>query len=231
VVIGPAGRSHANAVQASIVAAGAGRDIGRRAARQLARRELARAIYRPPLTQRILGAIGRFVNSLLGDASRYFPGGWWALIALLALAVLVGAMILFWVRPARSAVAAAVLEGVSRSAADHRREAERLAAAGDYASAIIESLRAVAVEVEERGVLPPRPGRTADELAAEAAAALPGQAGDLAAAAKLFDDVRYGGRPGSAAGYQRLRELDARIRAARIAGQAPRPTATAGPRG
>ncbi len=58
-------------------------------------------------------------------------------------------------------------------------------------------------------MIPPRPGRTADELAAEAGAVLPGETAALGAAARLFDDVRYGGRAGSADGYQRLRDLDA----------------------
>jgi Domain of unknown function (DUF4129) len=209
----------------------AGPGIGRRAAQRLARRELARAIYQPPLTQRILGAIGRFLNTLVSGASAAFPGGWWALVVLIALAVLAAALIIFWVRPSRTAVMpAALLAGARRSAAEHRRAAERLAAAGDYTGAIIECLRAVAVGLEERDVLPPRAGRTADELAAEAATVLPGQAAELAAAASLFDDVRYGGRAGTLAGYQRLRDLDARVAAARVAGQPREPTpAAAGP--
>jgi hypothetical protein len=123
-----------------------------------------------------------------------------------------------------------MLAGGRRSAAEHRRAAEQLAAAGDYTGAIIECLRAVAVGLEERNVLPPRAGRTADEFAAEAAAVLPAQASELATAASLFDDVRYGGRDGTLAGYQRLRELDATIAAARVIRSAGRPIpAAAGP--
>jgi len=43
---------------------------------------------------------------------------------------------------------------------------------------------------------------------------LPGQARGLAAAAALFDEVCYGRRPGSQAGYQHIRELDAAVIAA-----------------
>jgi len=212
-------RMQAGAIRAVVLASG-GHGIGRTAAQQLARRELAKVLYRPSLTQRVGNAIVSFIGRLLNNADEAFPGGWWALIALITLAVLVTAAVIFWIRPSRTQIAArALLQGPRHSADDHRRAAERLAAAGDYATAIIESLRAIAVELEERGVLPPRAGRTADELAAEAAAPLPGQASELAAAARLFDDVRYGGRPGSPAGYQQLRELDTRIRAARGAGQ------------
>ncbi|WP_449066361.1 DUF4129 domain-containing protein, partial [Planomonospora algeriensis] len=59
------------------------------------------------------------------------------------------------------------------------------------------TLRAVARDLEERAVVEELPGRTADELAAEAGRALPGFAGELAEAARLFDDVTYGDLPGT----------------------------------
>ena len=111
---------------------------------------------------------------------------------------------------------AAVVEGRPMSAAEHRSAADGLAAAGDYQAAIIERVRAIAVELESRQVLPPRPGRTAAELAAEAALAIPAEATALGRATRLFDDVRYGGRPGSQAGYQQIRDLDLRIRSVPI---------------
>ncbi len=93
-----------------------------------------------------------------------------------------------------------MLAGPQLTAGDYRRAAERRADAGDYAGAIIERTRAIAVELETRGVLLPRPGRTASELAAEAAVSLPDHAAGLREAARLFDDVRYGDRPGTLAG-------------------------------
>ena len=62
-------------------------------------------------------------------------------------------------------------------------------------------------------MLPPRLGRTADEFAAEAGRALPVHADALRDAARQFDEIRYGQRPGSRAGDERLSELDRRIRA------------------
>ena len=55
------------------------------------------------------------------------------------------------------------------------------------------------------------PGRTADELAAQAGARFPGHAADLAAAARLFDQIRYGGGAGTRDGYERLCALDAAL--------------------
>jgi hypothetical protein len=74
--------------------------------------------------------------------------------------------------------------------------------------------------------MPPRPGGTASERAAEAAralpaAVLPGGAAALPAAARLFDDVRYGGRAGTREGYEQVRDLDEAIRSARTASVAP----------
>ena len=105
--------------------------------------------------------------------------------------------------------------GRERTAAEHRAAAERLAAAGDWAEAIRERLRAIARDLEERAILDPLPGRTAAELAAAAARELPGLADGLAAAARLFDDVTYGGLPGSPEGYTRLVRLDEQVTATR----------------
>ena len=68
----------------------------------------------------------------------------------------------------------------------------------DWRVAVVERYRAVVAELEERGVIDPRPGRTADEAAADAGAVLPAVAADLGAGARLFDAVHYGNRPASA---------------------------------
>lgn len=196
-----------------------GPGIGRRAAQQLARRELSRAIYQPSLTDRVLNWLDARLVRLLSDVNGNVPGGWWALIALIVAAVLAVAVVLFYVRPAttRRGTGGALLAGTMLSARDHRQLAEGLAAAGDYAAAVIERVRGIAVELEQRGVLPPKPGRTADELAAEAGRALPSHARRLSDAAQLFDDVLYGGRDGTAAGYQQVRDLDTSLQSARPA--------------
>jgi hypothetical protein len=208
--------------------------IGRRAAQRLAHSELSKAIYQPSLTSRVVSWLERQLARLLNGVNGNVPGGWWALIALIVAAVLVVAVVLVYVRPAtaRRGPDGALLAGAMLSARDHRQLSERLAAAGDQAAAIIERVRAMAVELEERGVLPPKPGRTADEFAAEAGQALPSHAGPLIDAAQLFDDVMYGGRDGTAAGYQSVRDLDASLRAARpasVSALLPEGAATGGP--
>lgn len=201
--------------------------IGRQAARRLARAELSRPAYHQhlPLAQLILRYLANFLSHIFGRATAV-PGGWWGLVALAALAVILVAGVLAWIGPVRRrhrGARALTAPGQARTARDHRQAAAQLAQAGDYAGAIAEGVRAIAAELEERGALPPRSGRTADEFAAEAGQLLPAQAPVLAAAAVLFDEVCYGLRPGSQAGYQRIRELDAAVMAA-----APRVSPAAG---
>ncbi len=213
--------------------------IHRIPAQRLARQELARSIYRPSWLSRATGAVIRWLNRLF-NGHGHVPVGGVAVVVVVALAA--AALAAWWVGPARRAARSApagVLGDRPLSAAEHRRNAERLATAGDFAAAVIERVRAIAVDLEQRGIVPPRPGRTATELAAEAAVALPpgalpGGPGRLDAAARLFDDIRYGDRAGTRAGYEQVRDLDEAIRSARVAsvtaGLAPEP-AGAGQRG
>src|SRR5215470_11790526 len=191
----------------SLASAAGGPLLGRRAGQRIARRELAEISF----WQRMIQWLARLT------AGRYVPGGWFGLIALAVLAILVITVVIFWVRPgrARRTAALSVLSGETMTARDYRRTAERLAAAGDYAAAIVEGVRAIAAELTERDVLPPKPGRTADELAVEAGAELPDLAGDLRTVARLFDDIRYGDKEGSRAGYELVRRVDNDVRAAR----------------
>jgi len=193
--------------------------IRRLPARELARRELARAIYQPSLWDRLLHDVSSWLGGLsIGGLT--LGTGVVPRVMLAVAAVAIVAVIAYWMGPTRRTrrrPGSPLLQGRRLSAADHQRQAEQLAAAGDYAGAIIEAVRAIAVDLEDRGILPQRPGRTADELAIEAAGPLPGQAAELAAAARLFDDVRYGDRPGTLAGYRQVRELVLIVRAAKTA--------------
>ncbi len=192
--------------------------VSRRAGQRLARSELSRSLYHPhqSLPQRLMSML----NTLLGhlyQAGHSFPGGWWAVVALTVLLVMAVTGVLVQAGPlarARRADRAGGWGAPLMSAAGHRQRARELAAAGDYSGAILESVRATGRELEERGVLDPRLGRTAAEAAGESARALPGEAGALRDSARLFDDICYGGRPGTADGYAAVRDLDARIAAA-----------------
>ncbi len=85
-------------------------------------------------------------------------------------------------------------DAVVVSADEHRAAARRAERDGDWRQAVLEHFRALVRELEETTVLAPRPGRTADEAAAEAALVVPEQAESLTTASRTFDEIRYGGR-------------------------------------
>lgn len=203
--------------------------IGRDAARRLAHDELSKPIYHQ---QSLSQAIGHWLNSLLDSlfagASSVTPGGWWTVVALTALTVgavaLVAARLGPVARSARNPGPARDPGSRAMTARQLRAAAAASAAEGDYAAAIVARLRAIAAACEERGIMARNAGQTANELAAAAGARFPGHATALAAAARLFDQVRYGGEAGTEDGYERLRQLDEAL-----ASQQPAPLPTAGP--
>lgn len=90
----------------------------------------------------------------------------------------------------------------------HRRRAEEFAAAQQWDVAIREATRALIRALAERMLVDSRPGLTADEAAREASDRLPELGARLVATATLFDEVMFGGRPGTQAGYAAVRALD-----------------------
>jgi hypothetical protein len=199
--------------------------VGRDQARELARHELRKQIYhrdQPSFLDRMLRKISDWFDSLLDHAPGDHSGGsgsWVALLVLVILLVLIAAAVWWRIGNVRrnAAERQSLLDETPTTAEDHRTTAERHAAASEWPQAIRERLRAIARDLEERVIVEPRPGRTADELASEAGAALPDHADELAAGVRVFDDVWYGGRDGDAEGYRRLTDLDQRLRTARPA--------------
>ncbi|HEX3005575.1 MAG TPA: DUF4129 domain-containing protein [Angustibacter sp.] len=196
-------------------------DPGRDLAREWARRELSDPVYakaRPGLLQRLVEWVierlqGIHVSSSLTDPRT----GVVLLVVLVALVVTVVLLRTGRLRgPGRRAASETVFAGRPLDAEGYRARADEAAATGRWADAVRERFRAVVRSLEERAVLDERPGRTADEAAAEASAALPSLAGELAAGARLFDDVCYGDRTASAEHDRRLRDLDDAVRAARL---------------
>ncbi|WP_438948947.1 DUF4129 domain-containing protein [Streptomyces mutabilis] len=187
--------------------------IPRDPAREAARRELSKRMYHendPGLFQRALNAFWDWIDELFNRASTATPGGALGLIVIIvAVLAVLGAL---WWRlgtPRRLPTSApALFDDRPRSAADHRAAAESHAAQGHWNQAVQERMRAIVRALEERALLDARPGRTADEAAREAGRALPDHGGRLRAAARDFDDVTYGGRPGTEQSYRRLTELD-----------------------
>ena len=182
----------------------AGGPIGRVPAQRLARQELTRGIYSHQSFWQWL-----FSKLNLNVAG---PVGWWGIVALVA--ALVAVIVIVWARigpmgRSRRQPGPALLGGASTvTAREHRELARRHAADGDYSGAIVESVRAVAADLEERALLVPGPARTADELAGEASSLFPDHAAELAAVAQLFDDVCYGERAGTPDGFARVQRLD-----------------------
>jgi hypothetical protein len=195
-------------------------ELGREAAQEAAREELAKQIYRdagPGLTERFVRWVWERLSDLLDELAGASPGGYAGMVVVLLLLLVAAVAIRRGVGPLarREAADPALFVGRDRSAAQHRAAADEHAAAGRWAEAVRERLRAVVRSLEERAVLEPRPGRTADEAATEAGAALPSCADELRSAARLFDDVWYGGRPVGPEGDAALRALDDRVRATR----------------
>ncbi|MGQ5225938.1 DUF4129 domain-containing protein [Streptomyces sp. MN3] len=207
-------------------------------AREAARRELSKQMYHendPSWLQRALEAFWDWVDDLLGAASTATPGGALGLVVIVVAALAVGAAL--WWRlgtPRRHPVTApALFDDRPRSAAEHRAAAEAHAAQGHWNQAVQERMRAVVRALEERALLDPRPGRTADEAAAEAGRALPAHSDRLRTAARDFDDVTYGGRTASEDSYRGLAALDGDLERAKpaLAGDGAHPDARQGAAG
>jgi hypothetical protein len=190
-------------------------DIDRDAARQAAQEELNKPIYsKASARQQFSEWINELVYRLLQKTAS-IPGGWFtAMLLLIVLAVAVVVTIHIARRTIRSKRGGdyQLFEAGQLTASQHRATAESYAMEGNWAAAIRHRLRAVARQLEETGVLNPAPGRTANELASDAGAALPHLAGELSSAATAFNDVTYGERPGTQASYHMIADLDDRLR-------------------
>ena len=188
------------------------RGLARRwAVEELAGREYSAA--RPGLVERALTWLFDHFPQLPSG-----PGSPLVLVAVVALLALAAGYALHRVGGWRGAAvrhtAAGLFGPTALTAAEHRSAADGAAEQGRWSDAVLERFRAIARELEERAVLAPQPGRTADEVAGEAGRLLPALSGSLAEGSALFDDVCYGGRPGSLQADQRLRALDDQVRAA-----------------
>ncbi|MCK0176393.1 DUF4129 domain-containing protein [Mycolicibacterium sp. F2034L] len=189
-------------------------DIDRDAARDAAQTELGKPIYpKDSWTERISAWLEDLLYRIAQESSTV-PGGWLTvavLVALLVVAIVVAARIATRTLRTRR-TETTLFDRHELDAAGHRATAERHATAGEWAPAIRHRLRAVARGLEESGALQPVPGRTATELARDASTVAPQSTDALRDAAEIFNDVSYGGRPGSADEYRLVADLDDRLR-------------------
>jgi len=194
--------------------------IDRDAARDAAQRELSKPIYpKQSLKERIIEWINDFLDRLI-DKGSDVPGGWFTIVVLLtvlAVAIVVAIRIARRTMKTNRKGDFQLFGAAELSAAEHRATAERFAAEGNWTSAIRHRLRAIARQLEEGGVLNAVPGRTANELARDAAKLVPELTVQLADAAASFNDVTYGDRPGTELAYRNIAKLDESIRSRRFA--------------
>jgi hypothetical protein len=190
-------------------------DIGRDPAHEAAQRELDKPIYpKGSVAQRVHEWIHELLYRLIEKGSS-LPGGWFTvsvLITLLVVAIVVAIRIAQRTIRTRRGADYQVFDASQLTAAQHRAIAERFAAEENWTAAIRHRLRAVARSLEESGTLDPAPGRTANELAEDAAERIPALAAEFSQSAIAFNDVTYGERPGTHAAYQMIVDLDDHLR-------------------
>lgn len=179
--------------------------------------ELSKHVYqqaRPSIEQQVISAVERWLVNAYHRIIQATPGG--AVGLLVIIAAVAGAVLVFSRRgvSARRRGGQTGLELPADTSSDQlRAQADALASRGEWAEAVRARLRAVVRLLEERGVIDPRPGRTASEVAAEAGDARPDLRDQLRKSAQTFGEIWYGRRPATAADDAVLRELDAALRA------------------
>jgi hypothetical protein len=212
-------------------AGGSGGPVGGSAAQQAAKTELHHSEYHQdgpgPLT-RALHWIGRQIGRLF-DGSGGSHALLVALVLVLAVAVIVAVRAGAPGRRQRSIATRGADPLASVAAHDHRRIAEQLTAQGRRAEALREWLRAAVATIEERGVLPVRPGRTGATTAREAGPLLPSAADDLRLAMAGFDEVWFGGRDALDADVAQARAAADAVAGARVTAARGSPTGLTAP--
>ncbi|MQA03694.1 MAG: DUF4129 domain-containing protein [Streptosporangiales bacterium] len=200
--------------------------VGREEARRLAERELDEPAYGQ--NESWADKLQQWLDDVLSRLDDIFDdiqptdstvGGWFGLVVIVLIVVLVIVLVRYragTMQRARRRSEAALLEPVQFvSAAQQRNTADEYATGEEWAEAIRARMRAIALALEERALLDRRPGRTADEVASDAAPALPDHAGELRRAARIFDDVWYGGHTADRELYGEITDIDERLAAAK----------------
>lgn len=188
----------------------------REEARRWAVEELSRREYRDAEPGWLADLWRQFLDWLqsLGDGQATAEGNPTAPLIGIGIAVLLGLAIVL-ARPrlnTRRRAPKEVFDADDQvTAAVYRRQAAAAAARGDWPAAVVDQFRALVRSAEDRAVLEPQPGRTADEAAEQLSRAFRPAAGRLAEAARLFDAVRYGSRSAGEADHAAMAELDSAL--------------------
>jgi len=182
-------------------------------ARRWASEELAKQVYRdaqPRWLEELWQKFVEWLNSL--DVPALGVEGSVAGGLLAAAAVVLIAVAVVLARPRRNARVKTRRDvfdaGLEVSADDYRGRAAAAAAASDWGRAVVEQFRGLVRAAEERTVIDPQPGRTADEVAAQLSRAFAPAAPRIASAAGIFDAVRYGDAGATAEDHSGIAALD-----------------------
>lgn len=182
-------------------------------ARQWAADELAKAPYQPhseSLLDKILGWIDDALNNL-GNVGADLGAGR-TVLAIAIVALVVAAVVFAVVGPMRRARRLArehlVFEDDARTAAQMRESSTKAAADGQWRLAVLERYRAIVRSLEERDLIPERPGMTAHEAATEIARRFRDVRHLVGHASDIFDGVRYGNRDATVEDYEKMLSLD-----------------------
>ncbi len=201
--------------QAVVAGAGVGADapveLTREQAQRLAELELSDPAYRegqPGWLQRAVEWLVDWVQRLAERAGEAAPGGWLGILGFVLLIVVVALFVRWRVGPIRHAAAVTFTVDPGRTSEQYRVHAEELAAAARWDEAIGERMRALVRGCQERGLIDGHPGWTADEVAESVGTQRSVDRSTLQAAARAFDEVRYGGRAGSADAYAAVARAD-----------------------
>lgn len=197
-----------------------GPPVTREGAQEEARRELSKSVYDGNEPNWLTKAI-EWINDKLGDLWDWLnpdigqPGGGGfnglGVLAIVLVLVALAVVVRLWLGPVRRSAKAPDEDFDLHSTLSSERlreQAESFARDGSYAEAVRSRLRAVVRMLEEKGVLDPRPGRTAQEIAAEVGTLAPAAADALGAAVSVFGEIWYGGRPASPDAYATVVRAD-----------------------
>lgn len=209
-----------------MIPADLGLPVTRDSAREAAQRELSKEIYHrydDPWPVRAFDWVTHWIGRLFDRITEHAPGGGPGALLLLAIVVIVLVIVRWRVGPIRRErrVRTRLLDERVTTAEQHRAAAAEAAADGRWHDAVVARMRALARDLEERGVLDERAGRTADELAREAGTLLPDAAPAVRVATRAFDEVVYGDRPATARSYASVAEADEAVRRGRPVGTVP----------
>jgi hypothetical protein len=185
-------------------------------ARDWMREELSGREYQPSLSERFWHWVQDLFDHVY-DAS-VGAGGFSPVVALviLALVIALAAFVLSRLgrNPGGQTTAGPLFTEARSSAADHRALAHRALARGDWDTTVVESMRALAAGLFERGLVVEETGATAHEISATAAQSFPAERDRLERAAVSFDETRYGERPATEPGAREILALEEVLRSA-----------------